>query len=295
MERVGAQIQAQESVADVEDHIASMNRIFALQGTDELSRAQAIYLKPQQRTRAVVLAASRGNALHELTADRPKVMLSIGGKPLLRRLVDEFKHQKIDRITVVAGYRADTIDVPGIEVRINREHETTGELSSLYCARDALADDAVIMYGDLLFRGYILNDLLESEGEIVVVVDSALASPISGTPDYAYCTKPDDRSLFGASVSLLRVAEFEMDAVRGAPHGRWIGMIRARGDGCRWIAAALEALRAGADFDKLTIPDLLNRLIEDGRRIAVHYIHGHWLDVNSLEDIDRAGDFTHGR
>jgi phosphoenolpyruvate phosphomutase len=296
MERISAQIHAQDSVADVEDQIAAMGRLFALQGTDELSRAQAIYLRPRQRTRAVVLAASRGNALHELTADRPKVMLSIGGRPLLRRLMDEFKRQEIDRVTVVAGYKAGSIDVPGVDLRINPEHETTGELYSLYCARDTLSDDAVIMYGDLLFRGYILNDLLESTGEIVVVVDSAVGTaPISGTPDYAYCSKPDDRSLFGETARLLRISEFRADPARGTPDGRWIGMIRARRDGCRWIAEALESLRARADFDKLTVPDLLNHLIEDGRTISVHYIHGHWLDVNSLEDIDRAGDFAHGR
>jgi len=295
MERVSAQIQAQESVADVEDQVAAVGRIFALQGADELSRAQAIYLKPRQRTRAIVLAASRGNALHELTADRPKVMLSIGGRPLLRRLVDEFKRQQIDPVTVVAGYKADSIDVPGLDLRINAEHETTGELHSLQCANDALSGDAIIMYGDLLFRGYILGDLLESSAEITVVVDSALGStPISGTPDYAYCSKPDDRSMFGDTAELLRVSELGVDAGRGAPHGRWIGMIRARGDGCRWIADALDSLRTNPDFDRLTIPDLLNRLIDDGRRISVHYIHGHWLDVNSLEDIDRAGDFAHG-
>jgi hypothetical protein len=26
----------------------------------------------------------------------------------------------------------------------------------------------------------------------------------------------------------------------------------------------------------------------------VLYIHGHWLDVNSLDDLDRAGDFAQG-
>jgi phosphoenolpyruvate phosphomutase len=28
--------------------------------------------------------------------------------------------------------------------------------------------------------------------------------------------------------------------------------------------------------------------------VRVLYINGHWLDVNSLEDLDRAGDFTQG-
>ena len=54
------------------------------------------------------------------------------------------------------------------------------------------------------------------------------------------------------------------------------------------------ALQDQNNFQTLTIPDLLNHLVEQGKIIHVHYIHGHWLDVNYLDDIDRAVDFTHG-
>ena len=70
---------------------------------------------------------------NELTEDRPKVMLSIGGKPLLRRLVDEFKKQSINRITVVAGYKADAVDISGINICINDNYEYSSELSSAFC------------------------------------------------------------------------------------------------------------------------------------------------------------------
>jgi phosphoenolpyruvate phosphomutase len=55
---------------------------------------------------------------------------------------------------------------------------------------------------------------------------------------------------------------------------------------------ALEELQQSDDFSQMTIPDLLNHLVEQGHPVKVHYINGHWLDVNSIEDIDRAGDFT---
>ncbi|MBI2969836.1 MAG: phosphoenolpyruvate mutase [Gammaproteobacteria bacterium] len=295
MERIGEQIRQQESVADVEDQIAPVEHIFSLQGADELSRAQERYLTRRSPTRAIVLAASRGQALRELTEHRPKVMLPVGGKPLLRRLVDEFRRQSVNDITVVAGYKAESIDIGGIDIRLNPDFESAGELSSLDSARDVLSDDMIILYGDLLFRGYILRDLLESPGELVVVVDSAPNTPISGTPDYAYCSRPDDRSLFRETVRLLHVCEHREDAARTAPSGRWIGMLRARGAGRRWIAEALEELRGKADFHRMTIPDLLNFLVSRDKPVHVNYIHGHWLDVNSLEDIDRAGDFTHGQ
>ena len=295
MEQVSANIKAQESVVDVEHRIASVNHIFELQGAAELSAAQDRYLKPAQRTQAIVLAASRGNALHELTADRPKVMISVGGKSLLRRLTEEFKRQAIGRVVVVAGYKAETIDVGGVEVVQNPDYATTGELTSLECAATRFEDDMVILYGDLLFRSYILRDLLDSPGELVVVVDSALeGSHKSGTPDLAFCSRADDRSLFREPVHLLRIEEKSGATTNGKPSGHWIGMLRARTQGRDWIAQALAELRGNSGLAQLTIPDLLNHLIRTGRPVQVHYIHGHWLDVNQLGDLDRAGDFAQG-
>jgi phosphoenolpyruvate phosphomutase len=294
MERISSQIYRQESVVNVEDRIATVDRIFALQGADELTRAQERYLKHKRETHAIVLAASRGHALHELTEDRPKVMLSIGGKPLLQRLVEEFKKQAINRITVVAGYKAETIDTGGVSLRVNKDYATTSELSSLVCATDAFHDDMLIMYGDLLFRGYILNDLLDHDGDIVAVVDSALhASHKSGTPDYAFCSRPDDRSIFNQDIELTRIRE-RLEPGDGEPSGRWIGMIRVTGRGRKWLEEALAALGQRADFQGLTIPDLLNYLVGSGKKVNVLYIHGHWLDINALDDVGRASDFTQG-
>jgi phosphoenolpyruvate phosphomutase len=42
------------------------------------------------------------------------------------------------------------------------------------------------------------------------------------------------------------------------------------------------------------MPDLLNHLVIGGHPIKVLYINGHWLDVNNMEDLTRAGDFAHG-
>jgi phosphoenolpyruvate phosphomutase len=294
MEKISHQIFKQEAVVNIEDQIATVDRIFALQGAEELSRAQERYLKHRQEPHAIVLAASRGNALRELTEDRPKVMLSISGKPLLRRLVDEFKNQGINQITVVAGYKADAIDVAGIKVCLNREYENTGELVSLTCAMDSFHDDMLIMYGDLLFRSYILNDLLDHDGDIVVVVDSLFKTMhISGMPDYAYCSQPDDRSLFNQEILLDHVSETEIPG-KGKPSGRWIGMLKVRSRGRRLIEEALLKLKQKENFNSLTMPGLLNYLVDNGNRIHVLYINGHWLDVNVLGDIDRASEFTLG-
>jgi len=111
MQSVAREIRTSQTLVNVEDRIASVNEIFRLQDVEEYSAAERLYLSQSRPMRAaIVLAATRGRGLEAVTADRPKVMLPIAGKPLLRWLVDSFKKESINDIAVVGGYRADAID-----------------------------------------------------------------------------------------------------------------------------------------------------------------------------------------
>ncbi|AOK26686.1 phosphoenolpyruvate phosphomutase [Burkholderia ubonensis] len=295
MQAVAREIHENETLINVEDRVASVNEIFRLQDADEYSAAERIYLSSSSRASnaAIVLAASRGKGLEAVTEDKPKVMLPVAGKPLLRWLVDGFKKHSVNDITVVGGYRADAIDTSGIKLVVNERHAQTGELASLACAAERLTGDTVISYGDLLFRSYILRDLAESEAEFSVVVDSSLTQPTNqSVRDFALCSAADDRGLFGQKTYLKRVSS---DVAEGTPHGRWIGLLNVRGAGVERLKAMLATLQARADFDTLDIPTLLNELIAAGEKIEVQYVHGHWRGVNDLEDFRRAGDFAHGQ
>ncbi|HEV3104200.1 MAG TPA: phosphoenolpyruvate mutase [Trinickia sp.] len=292
MQAVAKDIHDSETLVNVEERIASVNEIFRLQDADEYSAAERLYLSSARPSAAVVLAASRGQGLEAVTAERPKVMLPIAGKPLLRWLVDAFKKHGVNDITVVGGYRADAIDTRGVKLVVNERHAQTGELASLACAIDTLATDAVISYGDLLFRSYILRDLVESEAPFTVVVDSSVTQPSNqSVRDFAYCSAPDDRALFGRKALLTRICSGSRNAA--PPHGRWIGLLSVRGPGRERLSAMLGELRRQADFDALDMPSLINALIAAGEAIEVQYVHGHWCGVNDLEDFRRAGDFAH--
>ncbi|GJH36531.1 phosphoenolpyruvate mutase [Paraburkholderia hospita] len=298
MQAVVKEIYESQTLVNVEDRIATVNEIFRLQDADEYSVAEERYLSSSRVAgSAVVLAASRGKGLEAVTTDRPKVMLPIAGKPLLRWLVDAFKKQGVNDITVVGGYRADAIDTAGIKLVVNERHEQTGELASLACAVDGLQNDTVISYGDLLFRSYIVRDLVDSEALFSVVVDSTTVAEAGATNqsvrDFAWCSAADDRGLFGNKVLLRRVANNEADVKGEVPNGRWIGLLNVRGAGRERLQAAMNTLRARPDFDSLDMPALLNALIEAGEEIEVQYVHGHWRGVNDLEDFRRAGDFAH--
>jgi len=296
MQATARSIRETESLVDVEGRVATVAEIFRLQGADELLEAEKIYARStRQEASAIILAASRGRGMDELTRDRPKVMIPVAGKTVLRRLVDKFKAQGINDITVVGGYRSEAIDAQGVKLVVNDDWENSSELESLACALDALSDNTVLLYGDLLFRTYILNNLMDWESDLLVVVDS---SPLEHAPgnknDLAYCSAPDDRAMYQQKVSLQRISSDPAWQGR-APDGRWVGMLRARGAGRQQLLEALDQLRADPDFGSMGVPHLVNQLVANGHAPQVQYITGHWMDINNLEDLQRAVDFAHGQ
>ena len=293
MQSVAKEIFQSQTLVNVEDRIVSVNEIFRLQDADEYSAAEKIYLSASGTSRAaIVLAASRGKGLEAITEDRPKVMLPIAGKPLLRWLVDGFKKESINDITVVGGYRSDAIDTAGIKLVVNERYADTGELSSLACAIDATDSDVLISYGDLLFRSYVLRDLVESKAEFSVAVDSLLEGNSNHmVRDFAFCSREDDRGLFGTPVLLKRVSS----TADAEPNGRWIGVLNVSQAGLVKLKATLSTLKRRADFDQLDMPALINALIAEGAAVEVQYVHGHWRGVNDLDDLRRAVDFAHAQ
>jgi phosphoenolpyruvate phosphomutase len=299
MQSVAQDIHESETLVNIEDRVAPVNEIFRLQDADEYTAAEKQYLSATGVSRAaVVLAASRGKGLEAITEDKPKVMLPIAGKPLLRWLIDAFKKESINDITVVGGYRVDAIDPAGIKLVVNERHAETGELTSLACAVETLDADTVISYGDILFRSYVLRDLAEAGAEFAVVVDSQLTGAGNHTVrDYAHCSRGDDRGLFGNEVLLERITtSATRDTVGHATaQGRWIGLLSVSRSGLAKLKVKLAQLRTQPDFDQLDMPALLNALIADGANVEVQYVHGHWRGVNDLEDLRRAVDFAHSQ
>lgn len=295
MQSTAAQIYADQSLVEVEGRIAPVAEVFRLQGADELLDAEKRYARPAQpETTALILAASRGQGLDDLTRDRPKVMISVAGKTVLRRLVDKFKGQGINAITVVAGYRAEAIDVQGVRIIENQRWSEAGELVSLDCGLDAIGQDTVVLYGDLLFRTYMLTNLLDWDAPLLAVVDSAPLDSVQGNlNDLAYCSVPDDRAMYQQRVVLEQVCADSHWRNR-RPDGRWIGLLRISGPGRDAVMRALDSLRSMPGFVTMGLPDLLNQLIRQGDAPQVQYVTGHWMDLNNLDDLQRAAEFAHG-
>ena len=77
---------------------------------------------------AIILAAGKGK---RMGSDLPKVLVPVGGRPMIRYVIDAVHGAGIKRILVVVGYRADLVrrelaDQPGLEFVVQSEQLGTG-------------------------------------------------------------------------------------------------------------------------------------------------------------------------
>ena len=135
MQKTARTLKEKENLFSIEDKIAPVAEIFRLQDAAELQEAEKRYLPHNGAVLSgIVLAASRGNELGELTQDRPKTMVPIQGLPILSHIVDAYNTIGVKNITVVRGYKKEAVSLPHLTYVDNDDFAGTGELVSLFKA-----------------------------------------------------------------------------------------------------------------------------------------------------------------
>jgi phosphoenolpyruvate phosphomutase len=287
MQQTARQIFKEQSLINVEDDIAALAEVFRLQGADELAAAEKRYL-PQQSstTKAIILAASRGEGLGDLTAQRPKCMVEIAGKPILAHIADTFRAAGISDIVVVRGYKKDAVTVEGLTYVDLDRSASTRSVDGLLQALPQLRGNCIITFGDLLVKKHVAQLLMETSGDFVIMADSRWESPrdTSENPNYITCSQENSRALFWKPADLEAVGPSLPNI-----HGEWMGLLKVSDTGAEYLRKFLGKQRARLQGSQM--PDLLRALLAEGKAIRVVYSVGGWLDINSVEDVLSAGAF----
>ncbi|WP_045519159.1 phosphoenolpyruvate mutase [Neobacillus niacini] len=285
IKQTSEQIYREQTLANVEEQIVSVDEVFRLQGADELKRAEKRYLPAiGKNVSAVILAASRGE-LDELTAEIPKTLLEVGGKTLLNTQVDEFKKVGIKDICVVRGFGKEQVAGTNFSVIDNDLHYKTKELYSLYLAMDQIKENTIISYGDIIFKNYILNDLLNDMSDITLIVDADVQT-ISNDKDFVSTNIPYSKKLYSSTVEFIKMSgNMEVNEI----NGEFIGLWKVTKNGAGIVKRAIAELTERHDFKNLTLADLFNH-ISTNHPIAVKYIKGSWLDIDTIKDLQKAGE-----
>jgi phosphoenolpyruvate phosphomutase len=221
-------------------------------------------------------------------------MVEIGGQSLLGHIVDAYNKAGVKDITVVRGYLADAVDLPSLDYVDNPDYAESGELVSLAHALEANPDndaDLFISYGDVIFRRYILDSMAETDGDFIITVDADWRDSVNRgrAADYVTCTEPHSRHTFYREVFLEKAGE-SLSGDRC--HGEWMGFLKVSAPAMSRFRDTVADMMSDPVNRKAKLHQLLCELVSRGEKIRVIYTTGHWLDVDSLDDVLAAGSFA---
>src|SRR6202035_5396002 len=82
----------------------------------------------------------------------------------------------------------------------------------------------------------------------------------------------------------VRLHAVSPDLLQEQSDGEWIGLARFTAQGATWLRQELDLIEAEGKLDSMDMPMLITRLAAK-HPVFVHYITGHWLDVDTLDDL----------
>ena len=237
-------------------------------------------------TQAVILAAGNSERLGDLTKDRPKCLIEVGGRSLIDYSLMYLNAIGIREVLIVTGYCGDALrravgnGPPGLRVDYvdNPDYATTGSVVSLLVAARAARSAAfLLLESDLLSHPEFLRIALSDTRENVMLVADA-----TGSGDEVFICAGAD-----GSISFLGKAASETK--RAQSLGEFAGITRMSRDTLDLYCAAAKRLLSGG---KATghYEELLFALMEAGTiTVYARRCAGlPWTEVDVPRDLVRA-------
>ncbi|HYC37559.1 MAG TPA: HAD-IIIA family hydrolase [Usitatibacter sp.] len=233
----------------------------------------------------VIVAGGMGTRLATVHADIPKVLVPIGGKPLLGHHLELARRCGVREVTVFAGHLAEAIarflgdgSEFGLHARVRVEETPLGTAGAVLAHLEELPENFIVLYGDVMTSA----DL----GTIA-------AAHVARDADFTAMVHPNDHPL--DSDLLETDAEGRVSAIHAYPH-------QPGSDLPNLVNAALYVVRRDAlqrfspprklDFVK----DVMAQLLAAGGRVFAHRSCEYLKDMGTPARLAQVeADFAAGR
>lgn len=248
--------------------------------------------------KAIILAAGQGTRLKKYTENLPKGMLSFMGKTIIERQIEMYRKCGIEDIIVVRGFAADKIQYEGIKYYTNEDYENTNMVESLMAARDEFDDDIILSYSDILFEKQMLQSMMASTADFAVAVDNDWKKYWQeryGRVDFDTESLSIDKDENIVELGLENPKLEDIDA-------RYVGLLKFSAEGLRYIEKIMEDAylsyedkpwqQSGKTIRKAYMTDLLNAVIESGKKVKAERFHNGWIEFDTNEDYENACEWV---
>lgn len=240
--------------------------------------------------RAIIVAAGPGSRLKQITTNKPKCLIAIGGKTILERALEALRENRIEEIAVVRGHCSHLIDYPNVTYYENPNYRENNILRSLFYAEQEMDDDFIFSYSDIIFGSEIVAKLMNQTADIALTVDVNWRQRYQGRDQHP--------------VSEAELVKIENDKVvkigKGVvipdeAHGEFIGLAKFTKSGAEAMRTAYHRIaeerpaapfQHAASLDKAYMTDMIQELVDNGSLVQSIDIKGGWMEIDTQQDLE---------
>lgn len=219
--------------------------------------------------RAVILAGGKGTRLAPYTTVLPKPLMPIGDMPILEIVLRQLAHHGFNDVTLAVGHLAELLmaycgsgEKFGIRIGYSREEEPLGTAGPIALVPD-LNETFLVMNGDLL-----------------------------STLDYSAMWKyHKERGAIATLASYRREVKIDLGVIES--EDGWVKDYIEKPTYHYAVSTGIyifepEVLHYIERGKKLDLPELVLRLMKQGRKVNVYNFDGYWLDIGRHDDYETA-------
>ena len=227
--------------------------------------------------KALILNSGLGSRMGALTSEHPKCMTEISSREtILSRQLSQLAQAGIEDVVITTGYFDDVLvnyckDL-GFPLQFtfvkNERYADTNYIYSIYCAREYLDDDIILMHGDLVFENEVFDQLVSSPVSCMTV------SSTLPLPEKDFKAQIKDGMIIKVGVNIFNEA-MEAQALYKLLRDDWNIWLRnicefcERGNTKVYAEEALNDLNGAANITALDVKNLLCAEIDDAEDLAV--------------------------
>lgn len=222
---------------------------------------------------AVMMAGGKGERLRPLTEKIPKPLLPVGDKAIIDHNVDRLINYGVKHISVTVNYLKEQIEehyqTPrnGIKIQTVKEPKFLGTIGSIKFVPQFFNDTLLLMNSDVFtnidYEDFFLH-FQQNDAEM-----SVAAIPYNVSIPYGIL-ELDGRNILG----LLEKPKYTYYANAG------IYLIKRR------------ALNEIPDDTFFNATDLVEKLIEEGKKVIRYPLNGTWIDIGNPQEYQKAKDLV---
>ena len=297
MEQAALSILTHDRSLESEELCTPTSRIFEVVGFNKIKEQDKTDDKAQ-RYSVIIPAAGKDPVF----TDTPKSMVQVGDRPIIDHQVERVRKSGLtnNRVVVVRGYEAGQFTRTDVDYFDNNLYEDNHSLHSLFCAEPAMSDGFVMIYSDVLFDEALIQRLVETENDIVLLLDNSyrhhqhdldkklelvVSARQSTTASRSLSAEPPvhitrigkDISKQDADYEFVGIAFF---SARGAQILRDVYADAKSKNGAPF--------QESASFQKAAIVNIIQEIIDQGFPVHGLELTQGWIEIHNPQDVIKA-------